>query len=240
MSSRAAERVCAKKRRKMPNTFLHPEADEPIQAAALLGHLRLGLVRVCYVVKKQKRTITWRFFFSLYALIAQAYRKKANKKIPAKQSSWLDSLVAAMWFEHMTLRVWKIKIGNKRHGWRGGCEGVRTEDLCVSSPFMNTVNPWTFQLFRNSERFRSMSLFLRSWQVKDFSFIYNKLHNKMSFDIYKYSIPPLAHLFLHNVHHGQMQHFILSRYPWTLFSAHAWLFLPICYLPLSLHDLYFP
>ena len=98
---------------------------------------------------KTAKTIIWRFFFSLYALIAQAYRKKANKKAgwarlhlrhspqniklshtrailcnkknPAKQSTWLDSLVAAMWFEHMTLRVWKIKIGNKRHGWRGGC-----------------------------------------------------------------------------------------------------------------------
>lgn len=101
---------------------------------------------------KTAKTIIWRFFFSLYALIAQAYRKKrikkraepafisatvrktsnsrtrgrfyAIKKNPAKQSTWLDSLVAAMWFEHMTLRVWKIKIGNKRHGWRGGCEAI--------------------------------------------------------------------------------------------------------------------
>ena len=29
---------------------------------------------------KTAKTIIWRFFFSLYALIAQAYRKKANKK----------------------------------------------------------------------------------------------------------------------------------------------------------------
>ena len=46
------------------------------------------------------------------------------QKNPAKQSTWLEFLVAAMWFEHMTLRVWKIKIGNKRHGWRGGCGAV--------------------------------------------------------------------------------------------------------------------
>ena len=100
---------------------------------------------------KTANTIIWRFFFSLYALIAQAYRKNRikkraepaftsaevchaskscsrgrfyAKKIPAKWAPWLDSLVAAMWFEHMTLRVWKIKIGNKRHGWRGGCGAV--------------------------------------------------------------------------------------------------------------------
>ena len=100
---------------------------------------------------KTAKTIIWRFFFSLYVLIAQAYRKKANKKAgwarlhfrrslprikvlltrtvlckknPVTWASWLESLVAAMWFEHMTLRVWKIKIGNKRHGWRGGCGAV--------------------------------------------------------------------------------------------------------------------
>ena len=105
---------------------------------------------------KTAKTIIWGFFFSLYALIAQAYRKKANKKAgwarlhfrrslprikvlltrtvlckknPVKWASWLESLVAAMWFEHMTLRVWKIKIGNKRHGWRGGCVVVKNENF---------------------------------------------------------------------------------------------------------------
>jgi len=64
----------------------------------------------------------------LCTIIARVFRSRRRfcaisytSKKPAKQSSWLDSLVAAMWFEHMTLRVWKIKIGNKRHGWRGGC-----------------------------------------------------------------------------------------------------------------------
>ena len=64
----------------------------------------------------------------LCTIIARVFRSRRRfcaisytSKNPAKQSSWLDSLVAAMWFEHMTLRVWKIKIGNKRHGWRGGC-----------------------------------------------------------------------------------------------------------------------
>ena len=47
-----------------------------------------------------------------------------NKKNTAKCVPWLEFLVAAMWFEHMTLRVWKIKIGTKRHGWRGGCEAI--------------------------------------------------------------------------------------------------------------------
>ena len=49
---------------------------------------------------------------------------KLHKKNPVKWAPWLDPLVAAMWFEHMTLRVWKIKIENKRHGWRGGCEMI--------------------------------------------------------------------------------------------------------------------
>ena len=64
----------------------------------------------------------------LCTVIARVFRSRRRfcvisytSKNPAKQSSWLDSLVAAMWFEHMTLRVWKIKIENKRHGWLGGC-----------------------------------------------------------------------------------------------------------------------
>ena len=128
---------------KMPNIFLHAEADEPIQTAALLGHLWLGLVRVCYAVKNSKNNHLKIFLFVVRA-DCTGISKKAGwarlhfhrslprikvlltrtvlcKKNPAKQSTWLDSLVAAMWFEHMTLRVWKIKIGNKRHGWRGGC-----------------------------------------------------------------------------------------------------------------------
>ena len=136
---------------KMPNIFLHAEADEPIQTAALLGHLWLGLVRVCYVVKNSKHNHLKIFLFVVRADctgISKKANKKAgwarlhfrrslprikvlltrailcNKKNPAKQSPWLEFLVAAMWFEHMTLRVWKIKIGNKRHGWRGRCEAI--------------------------------------------------------------------------------------------------------------------
>ena len=136
---------------KMPNIFLHAEADEPIQTAALLGHLWLGLVRVCYSVENRKNNHLKIFLFVVRADctgISKKANKKAgwarlhlrhspqniklshtrailcNKKNPAKQSTWLESLVAAMWFEHMTLRVWKIKIGNKRHGWRGGCGAV--------------------------------------------------------------------------------------------------------------------
>lgn len=132
---------------KMPNIFLHAEADEPIQTAALLGHLWLGLVRVCYVVKNSKNNHLKIFLFVVRA-DCTGISKKANKKAgwarlhfrrslprikvlltrtvlckknPVKWAPWLESLVAAMWFEHMTLRVWKIKIGNKRHGWRGGC-----------------------------------------------------------------------------------------------------------------------
>ena len=131
---------------KMPNIFLHAEADEPIQTAALLGHLWLGLVRVCYVVKNSKNNHLKIFLFVVRA-DCTGISKKAGwarlhfrrslprikvlltrtvlcKKNPVKWAPWLDSLVAAMWFEHMTLRVWKIKIGNKRHGWRGGCETI--------------------------------------------------------------------------------------------------------------------
>ena len=118
---------------KMPNIFLHAEADEPIQTAALLGHLWLGLVRVCYVVKNSKHNHLKIFLFVVRADctgISKKANKKAgwarlhlrhspqniklshtrailcNKKTPVKYAPWLDSLVAAMWFEHMTLRVW--------------------------------------------------------------------------------------------------------------------------------------
>ena len=64
---------------KMPNIFLHAEADEPIQTAALLGHLRLGLVRVCYVVKNSKNNHLKIFLFVVRA-DCTGISKKANKK----------------------------------------------------------------------------------------------------------------------------------------------------------------
>ena len=64
---------------KMPNIFLHAEADEPIQTAALLGHLWLGLVRVCYVVKNSKNNHLKIFLFVVRA-DCTGISKKANKK----------------------------------------------------------------------------------------------------------------------------------------------------------------
>lgn len=74
----------------MPNTFLHAEADEPIQAAALLGHLRLGLVRVCYVVKNKKEQSLEDFSFHCMRLLHRHIEKKRIKKYqPSNHLDWI-------------------------------------------------------------------------------------------------------------------------------------------------------
>ena len=65
---------------KMPNIFLHAEAEEPIQAAALLGHLRLGLVRVCYTVENSKNNHLKIFLFVVRADCTGISKKKRIKK----------------------------------------------------------------------------------------------------------------------------------------------------------------
>ena len=61
---------------KMPNILLHAEAEEPIQAAVLLGHFRLGLVRVCYAVENSKNNHLKVFLFAVRAYRADGSEKK--------------------------------------------------------------------------------------------------------------------------------------------------------------------
>ena len=65
---------------KMPNIFLHAEAEEPIQAAVLLGHLRLGLVRVYYTVDDRKKQPFKALSFHRTRLSRRRIRKKRMEK----------------------------------------------------------------------------------------------------------------------------------------------------------------
>ena len=66
-SHRKQPKELVRRSAKMPNIFLHAEADEPIQTAALLGHLCIFLVRVCYVVKNSKNNHLKIFLFVVRA-----------------------------------------------------------------------------------------------------------------------------------------------------------------------------